>query len=159
MVFEDFFPTLPIDQQSPFVSFVFPFLLIFALFFGTLSLVRVFNKRISALLALIFTLVTTQTPAFSWFASILPAYGAIAATSIFVIIFVFGFIRWGLYRGRDIYEEHGGSSHRLDRLTKEREKVWKKYKEARDRKDEAAARALFKRLEELDEEVQYESTK
>src|SRR3990170_2389802 len=106
--YDDFFATIPIDQQSPLISFFLPFLLIFALFFGALAVVKVFNKKINVVISLVLTLLTTQTPVFTWFASYLPTYGAVAAVGLFGALFVFGLFRWAFYRGRNIYEEQGG---------------------------------------------------
>jgi hypothetical protein len=136
-------------------SLFLPFILIFALLFGALEVVHVFNKRINLVLALVFTLFATQTPVFSWFATILPLYGAVAVLGVFAVLFVFGIIKWGYSRGREIYWEVGGTESRIKHLSERMEKLWKEYEKARDQGKEEKMRVLWKEIEEIERELRF----
>ena len=113
--------SLGIDQLL--FGLVFPFLVIFAIFWGLLATMRIFGTKVNTVLALILSLVILPTPAFVWFATYLVQLGSTLALVVFIAIFVFGVIRWGFSRGKDIYIGTGG----YDRQIKEKRKKMHEY--------------------------------
>jgi len=100
-----------------------PFFVIFAIFWGLLSVMRIFSSKVNTVLALAFSLVIIPTSFFVWFATYLVQLGTTIALAAFVLLFVFGTIRWGLSRGKDIYIGTGG----YDRQIKEKRKKMHEY--------------------------------
>jgi len=113
--------SLQIDQLL--FSLLLPFLVLFAIFWGLLSTMRIFNSKVNIILALVFSAIILPTPAFVWFATFLVQLGTTLALGVFILIFIFGAIRWGLSRGRDIYIGTGG----YDRQIKEKRKKMHEY--------------------------------
>src|SRR3989338_771469 len=113
--------SLGIDQLL--FGLVFPFLVIFAIFWGLLATMRIFGTKVNTVLALILSLVILPTSAFVWFATYLVQLGSTLALVVFIAIFVFGVIRWGFSRGKDIYIGTGG----YDRQIKEKRKKMHEY--------------------------------
>ena len=113
--------SLGIDQLL--FGLVFPFLVIFAIFWGLLATMRIFGTKVNTVLALILSLVILPTPAFVWFATYLVQLGSTLALVVFIAIFVFGVVRWGFSRGKDIYIGTGG----YDRQIKEKRKKMHEY--------------------------------
>jgi hypothetical protein len=129
-----------------------PFILIFTLLFGALEVLYVFNKKINLVLALVFTLFSTQTPAFAWFATVLPLYGATAAVGVFATLFV---VLTGVFfykRMRDTWFRFGPPE---DRLRKINEKIEKLNEQFRRTGNETKRRALDQTLKELEKERDY----
>lgn len=138
-----------------FYTLFLPFILILAILFGALELLHVFNKKINLVLALVFTLLTTQTPVFVWFATILPLYGAVAAVGVFIVLFFVLTLRWGFSRGKDIYQEMGGTESRIKQLTERMGKLWKEYEKAREQGKEGKARALWEEIKKIKDELEF----
>ena len=113
--------SLGIDQLL--FGLIFPFLVLFAIFWGLLATMRIFGTKVNTVLALILSLVILPTPAFVWFATYLVQLGSTLALVVFIAIFVFGVIRWGFSRGKDIYIGTGG----YDRQIKEKRKKMHEY--------------------------------
>ncbi|HLC39700.1 MAG TPA: hypothetical protein VJJ76_02355 [archaeon] len=113
--------SLGIDQLL--FGLIFPFLVLFAIFWGLLATMRVFGTKVNTVLALILSLVILPTSAFVWFATYLVQLGSTLALVVFIAIFVFGVIRWGFSRGKDIYIGTGG----YDRQIKEKRKKMHEY--------------------------------
>jgi hypothetical protein len=151
----NFIPNLPIEQYGIFYSLVLPFLIIFAVLFGALEFLHIFGRKVDLMLALVFTFLTLPTGAFTWFASILPTYGAIAAVGTFVALFIFGSLRFGFSRGKDIYKEHAPPADKLSDLYKKREKIFKKYEKAKEQGKDRTAMELAQDLEKIEREIRY----
>ena len=109
--------SLGIDQLL--FGLVFPFLVIFAIFWGLLATMRIFGTKVNTVLALILSLVILPTPAFVWFATYLVQLGSTLALVVFIAIFVFGVIRWGFSRGKDIYYSTGSYDKQIKQKKKQ----------------------------------------
>ena len=153
----DFFPNLDFTSQSALHTIFLPFLLIFTIIFGTLSIRPIFNKRINLLIAIVLALASTQTPVFFWFSTVLPAYGSITAVAGFVIIFFFGVIMWAYKRGEDIYIEAGGIGRKINKLYKQKEKLEREYDKAIDQHNDSRAVAISERIERIEREIKHRS--
>jgi len=106
-------------------SLLLPFFVLFAIFWGLLVAMKIFGNKVNTILALIFALVILPTPAFVWFATYLVQLGTTIALAAFILIFIFGVIRWALFKGYDIYSETGGYDRKIKKLLKKREKLAK----------------------------------
>jgi len=135
--------SLQIDQIL--FSLLLPFLVLFAIFWGLLSVMRIFGNKVNIILALAFSLVIIPTPAFVWFATYLVQLGTTVALAAFILLFIFGTIRWALFRGHDIYKETGGYDRQLKNIEKEIGKLAAK----RSRVSPEEQRVIDQRIAEL----------
>jgi len=112
---------LPPPYSEYAITYFVPFIILFAIFWGVLSTMKVFNKKINVFLALIFPLVFMfgAPETFLWFSNYLISLGSFLAVGAFVAVFVFGIIRWGLQRGHDVYVESGALDSRIIKKSKE----------------------------------------
>lgn len=156
---EDFLPIVP--QENILYGFFLPLLLIFAILYGALLVVKLFNKRINFVLALIFTLLTTATPAFAWFSSVLPTYGAVLAVGAFAAIFIIGTIRWSWSKGRETYmtAKYAGGPRldRIEKLHKALEKLNKEHEKALDQGRMDKAREILKQMKDIRDDIEIET--
>jgi len=144
---------LPLEELVR--AFLLPFLILFAVMWGILSAVGIFNRKINIVLSFGLSLLATFTPQFGLFATYLSQFGGQFAIAAFFIVFVIGVAMWGFGRGRDIYREQtGGSTKELEKLQKQREKYLKKARDAEDSGDKAKARAYMKMVYEMDEKIE-----
>jgi len=98
---------LPPPYSEYLITYFIPFIILFAIFWGLLTMMKIFSKKINTLLALLFPIVFMlgAPETFLWFSSYLISLGSFLAVGAFVAVFVFGVITWALQRGRDIYRD------------------------------------------------------
>ena len=130
-------------------SFLLPFFVLFAIFWGLLTAMRIFGSKVNTVLALVFALVIIPTPAFVWFATYLVQLGTTVALAAFILLFIFGVIRWAFGRSKDIYYQTGGYDKRIDKLSKDMYKLVGKLERVSDNEKPAIQR----RIDELDREI------
>jgi len=139
--------SIGIDQLL--FGLLLPFLVLFAIFWGLLTAMRIFGSKVNTVLALIFALVIIPTPAFVWFATYLVQLGTTIALAAFILIFIFGVIRWAFGRGWDIYYRTGSYDRQIDKLTKKRDKLVAESERA----DEHKKPRIQRQIDELDREI------
>lgn len=123
-----------------------PFLLVFAIFYGILSMLGIFNKKTNAIISIIMSILLATTPAFTALSLYITQLGATTAVVIFGAVFILGTAVWAINRGRDIYEETGGHSRKLIKLEKKENDLMDKYNRTTDpnKKD-----AMWKQVERI----------
>jgi hypothetical protein len=142
---------LPIDFLSNtfiFQNFV-PFIILFAILFGLLESIGKFKLKTNLVVAVGFALIAAYTN--PWVLSYIATLGSSAAVVLFGILFFFGIIRWGLGRGKDIYDETAPKETKIRKLIKEKEKWENKYRSARSDSEKAS---IIKRIEELKMQIE-----
>ena len=142
---------LPIDFLSNtfiFQNFV-PFIILFAILFGLLESIGKFRLKTNLVVAIGFALIAVYTN--PWVLSYIATLGSSAAVVLFGILFLFGIIRWGLGRGKDIYYETAPKETKIRKLIKEKEKWENKYRGARTDSEKAS---IIKRIEDLKTQIE-----
>jgi cellulose synthase/poly-beta-1,6-N-acetylglucosamine synthase-like glycosyltransferase len=112
---------LPPPYNEYLFTYVVPFIILFAIFWGVLSLMRIFGKKINVFFAIVFPLIFMfgAPETFLWFSNYLISLGSYLAIGAFAIIFIFGVIRWGFQRGYDVYLETGAVEKKIINKNKE----------------------------------------
>jgi len=111
-----------IDIPQDFLSntFIFqnfiPFIVLFAIFWGLLEAIDRFRSKTNLVISLGFALIAAFTN--PWILSYIATLGSYAALIMFGLLFLFGVVRWGLGRGRDIYLETSSYSRQRQHLEK-----------------------------------------
>jgi len=103
-----------------FQTFV-PFIILFAVIWGLLAAINRFNTKTNTVIAVGFALIAAYSNPFVL--SYIAALGSSLALVLFVLLFVFGVIRWGLGRGRDVYFETSTYRKQYEHYGKELEKI------------------------------------
>ena len=141
----DFLQSLKVENL--FQGFFLPFILTFAIFWGLLEALRVFNRRINLILALGITIAAAYGGLFGWLSSYLLTLGAFTGLAAFVIIFILGVIVWAFGRGEAIFF----SGRRAMNIRKEIEKLYNKMDRTNNENDR---RAIIERIRRLEVEEQ-----
>ncbi len=123
-----------------------PFIVVFAIFFGALSAVRIFNKKINLVLSFALTLAGAYGGLFTWFAVYLLPLGAYMGVIAFAAVFFIGIIIWSVGRGKDIYYE-AAPEKALEKVNKDIEKLYDKYY---NESDPAKKRGIDRQIVELE---------
>jgi len=126
------------DFASSFITntFIFqnfiPFIILFALLWGLMSAISSewfkFGKKVNLVISLGIALTAAYTN--PWILAYIAALGSYAAVVMFGLLFVFGVVRWGLGRGRDIYYDTASRGKREEHLIKELENWQRKFEGA-----------------------------
>jgi len=145
---------LGISVNELLFNYLLPFLIVFAILWGVLEILGVFNRKINTVLAFGITIAAAYGGAFTFLSQYLIKAGALVALSAFAIVFIIGSIRWAFGRTREYYYETGGRGKKLEKLYKEREKIIEKMKNARNEKDR---RGLYNRLFQIEQEIRERS--
>jgi len=138
-----------------FQSVLLPFIFLFAVFFGTLSMINRFHNKINIVLAIAFALFALESPLFVIVKEFFITYSTYAVIIIFFVVFVAGAVNWGYGRITDTYYENVSPSQRIRKLNKDLAKEYKELDKVRgDPEKEATARQHIRRLkDELDIET------
>lgn len=125
---------LPPPYNEYLFTYFVPFIILFAIFWGILTMMKIFNKKINMFLAIIFPLVFMfgAPETFLWFSTYLINLGSFLAVGAFIAVFVFGVIAWALQRGRDIYRDVADLDSRILKKREEMRKVIDKISTATD---------------------------
>jgi len=142
MALTDFLPEL--TNSFIFQNFI-PFIILFAIFWGLLEAIGRFKAKTNLVISLGFALIAGFTN--PWILSYIATLGSYAALILFGMLFLFGVIRWGLGRGRDIYYDTASKEKRLEKLIREHEK-WQNKLEAAGTDSEKAE--IIKRLKDIE---------
>jgi hypothetical protein len=142
----------PFNFSELLQTFFIPFIILFSIFWGLLSIMRIFSNKINIVLALGLTLGVAFTGVFTIFTTYLFQFSSFLAVGIFALVFIFGIIRWGFGRSRDIYYETGGYEAKIKRLQK---RIAELRKNIDAEGDEYKKREMKRELFDLEHELSY----
>ncbi|RLI99067.1 MAG: hypothetical protein DRP00_00265 [Candidatus Aenigmatarchaeota archaeon] len=114
-----------------FYYFFLPFIFVFAIFFGILSLANVFSKKINIVISIIVALALAPTDFYPFITNYLLRLGAWIVLIAFVLIFVVGVALVTAGKGREIYRKTLSPTERLAQIEKENKKIDEKILKAR----------------------------
>jgi len=124
----DLIPNLS-TQELIFQIFL-PFVLIFAILWGIISALRLFDNRVNLIISLVITILLASTEAFVTLTVFYTQLGASFVFLLFIGLFFVGGTMWALNRGKDIHHETSSPTKALDRINKHIGKLEHKYNEA-----------------------------
>jgi hypothetical protein len=134
-------------------TYFLPFMIFFVIIWGVLSAIKVFGRSINLVLALAISVLALMTPQFAIFSQYMSQISGFMAIGAFAAVFVFGVAVWSFGKGRDIYEEHGAPSMRLERLIKRRDEYMKKAAKADDQGKRNQYRDWMKKAHEIEDDI------
>ncbi|MEM7825390.1 MAG: hypothetical protein QW412_00845 [Candidatus Aenigmatarchaeota archaeon] len=130
-----------------FYNFFLPFIVMFAILFGALEGIRIFNKKINLVLSLAITITAFYGGGFSFFLQYFLLLGPYTAFVAFVLLFFVGILIWAFGRGKEIYYKTAAPHKKLEKINKEIEKLYEKY---RRETNPAKKRAIDKQIFDLE---------
>lgn len=134
-----------------------PFLLIFAILWGMLSMVRMFGpegRKINIVVALVITVFASMTDAWGVIVGWLAAFVGQFAFWTFVVVFIILIILWAINTTRRGYDRTAGNGtvyRNLSHIEKDIIKYRKKLQEAIDRGEQAKVQTYSETLTMLEE--------
>lgn len=140
-LFEDLLTTTP--TELIYTVFI-PFIIAFAIFWGILSTLRIFNKKINLILSFAISFAALNYGAFGIVSTYLLSLSANLAVTAFVIIFILGIVIWSIFTMQDVF----GPTDK--KLMKTREKIEKLYRKLDRTRDPAKERAIEKQIRRLE---------
>ena len=143
---------LPPPYNEYLFTYFVPFIILFAIFWGLLTMMKIFNKKINIFLAMIFPLVFMfgAPETFLWFSSYIINLGSFLAVGAFIAVFVFGVIAWAIQRGRYIYQDVAG----LDKqIVDKRKKLQELAQKISSETNQGKLQAYSKQYQELQNEI------
>jgi hypothetical protein len=143
---------MPIDQV--FHNLFLPFILAFAILWGALLMMPIFNKKIKLVLAVALSIFIFFTPEFDIFANFLTMLGSQLAIVLFFIVFGFGLLAWTFKNGKNIYHDAAGYNHKMDHLLKRRDELENKARGARNRGEDRLANDFDDEAEKVGREIE-----
>jgi len=146
-LFEDLLTVPP--KELIYTVFI-PFIIAFAIFWGILSALKIFDKKVNLILAFAIAFAATYYGAFGIVSTYLLNLSANLAVTAFVIIFILGIVIWSIFTLQDVF----GPTDK--KLMKTREKIEKLYSKLDRTHDPAKQRAIEKQIrkEEIKERLQ-----
>lgn len=139
-LFEDLLESSP--KELIYTVFI-PFIIAFAIFWGILSALGIFGKKVNLILSLAIAVAALQFGAFGIVSSYLLQLSANLAVTSFVIIFILGVIIWSIFTVQDVF----GPPEKKVRKTEE--KIEKLYRELGRTRDPAKQAAIEKQIATL----------
>jgi len=119
-----------ISTQELIFQIFLPFILIFAILWGIISALRLFDSRVNLIISFVITILLASTEAFVTLTIFYTQLGASFVFLLFIGLFVVGGTMWAFNRGRDIHHETSSPTRALDRINKHIGKIERKYDEA-----------------------------
>ena len=119
------------ESGSLFQEFFLPFIFTFAIFWGVLSIIKIFSRKVNLILALIFTIAAGYGGIFTLLSTYLMALGASIVVIAFAAIFIVGVIIWVVGGGRDVIYE-ARPEREIESIDKKLAKLEEKYRRERD---------------------------
>ncbi len=150
-IFELFGSIGTIEPNTLLVQFLLPFMLIFAIFWGTLSMLKIFGpptdkttKKINIIVSLIIAILVAVTDVWGLLITQISALTGAFAFGLFIVLFIVGGIIWAIGRGKAVFNSQelyqlSNSKSTLKKLDKHMEDRYKKLQEARNKGNYAAA--------------------
>lgn len=117
-------------------TFIIPFILIFAILWGILTGMRIFNKRINAVLALGLVLFLSSTNFFPMVSQWMIQLGSFVAVLAFLLLFIGGTVLWFISRSKEIYYRTNPYKA-MERIRKKMAKIDRKIAKAKDEHEKA----------------------
>lgn len=151
-IFELFSGNIGIQQLI--WEFMLPFLIIFAILWGVLSMLRIFSRQVNLVLSIALTLMVSASPLFTVFANYVSQFGAFTAILAFLAVFVFGAVMWAIGSGKRAYHATAGSAAKVKKLQKDLEKAEKELNEAIMSGDENRMNAAYKKKKIIEDELE-----
>jgi len=146
----DLIPSLTL-QELIFQIFL-PFIFIFAILWGVLTTLKIFEKKINLVISLVITLFLASTETFVLLTTYYSQISGAFVTFVFIGLFVVGTIIWAVRRGEHVYYGTSNPSHGIDRLNKKIGQLNKKYNQKRHSGNEEEADQIHRTLMELEKE-------
>ncbi len=130
-------------------EYFLPFTIVWVVFFALLEFIDVFkNRKVNLILALAIALMMTTTPYCAVLTRNIPNLGSTLAVTIFIIVFIFGLIMWGIRRGVSLAsDDFGDVEGTKRRLRRKLEKLNHEYRSVDIHSEEA--RAIDREMEEI----------
>lgn len=147
---------MAINFPADFLSNIFifqtfiPFIILFAILWGLLEAIGIFKSyRTNLVIALGFSSIAAFTN--PWILAYIATLGSYAAVVLFGALFLFGVIRWGLSRGRDVYFETSSYQKQIANLTKQKAKLEEKL--GQKDLDRSQAESIVKQIKDLETKI------
>jgi len=153
-LFDELFASLP--MQEIIYNYFLPFIIMFAVFYGVMSLLGIFSNKIKIILSAAFGVIIFQTPIYPILVIYITNLGGVLAVGAFILIFVVGIMIASFKRGADVYYEHGGHERKLRNLAKKIDEYKRKHEGA---KSIAERDHYFQLWQKAQMEYQFESQK
>lgn len=116
-------------------NFFIPFIFIFVLSYGVLKKIGLFGSKINTILALTIPAMILLNPSMGFFREQMSIMGAMSVYGMFIALFGFGVLMWGLNKGRDITYTTANVEAKMKKLYDKKHKAVNKYKHAGSQKD------------------------
>ncbi len=113
-------------------NFFLPFVFSFLILYSVIRLLKLFNNKISAILALIITIFFANTQAFVTFTTTMSQFTGGFAIAIFFALFIFGAVQYAVGRGKGWEREFGNVDDEVKEINKKIAKLEEKYDETDD---------------------------
>lgn len=134
-------------------NFFLPFIFSFLILYSVIRLLRLFDNKVSVILALVITIFFANTQTFVTFTTSMSQFTGGFAIAIFFALFIFGGVQYALGRGREWRAEYGDVKGEVERLNKEiakwEEKLRKAHNESEKDEIEETIEGLEKRRDRL----------
>lgn len=149
MALTDVLQLAPVDLLY---NFILPFLLVFAIFWGTISTLRIFDNKIRLVISIVVTLFVASTPYFASLATIVAQFGGYTAVIAFGIMLVVGIGMHSYGKTADIYSENMPKWKKLKVIREQKARLRKELQEAKDRGEKEKIHSIYEQLKRLEEE-------
>ena len=116
-----------LQSGSLFHQFFLPFIFTFAIFWGMLSIIKVFSRKINLILALIFTIAAGYGGIFTLLSNYLMTLGASIVIIAFAAIFIVGVAAWVFLSGGGLYNE-AVPERAIEKINEKLKKLEQKYR-------------------------------
>jgi hypothetical protein len=118
-------------------NFFLPFMFIFVLCYGVLRKIDLFGSRINMLISMLIPAMILLNPAMGFFRDQMSMMGAMSVYGMFIALFGFGVIMWGLNKGRDVTYNTATDDKKMRILSDRLHRADKKYRRAGSQRERA----------------------
>ena len=148
---------VPTDQL--FQGILLPVLIVFAILWALLNVIRVFDRKINLILSLALTGMVAFTPQFTIFTTYVAQLGAQVAIAAFFILFAVGSVMWMFGKGKGIYYEQLDASRGINYWVKKKAEYQDKADQARRENKDRECMEWRKRAKEAEDNIELLSIK
>jgi predicted PurR-regulated permease PerM len=141
------------DLQQLISNFFLPFIFVFAILWGLLSLIPLFNRRINFVLALVIAILFANSPYFVTLTAFLSQIIGGTVVLIFFALFAVGALVYAISRGSAWKQEFEPYENRLKKLNKQIAKLNEKLEEARSEEEKDQILETIEQLEKQRERL------
>ena len=118
------------DLQQLIYNFLLPFVFTFLILYSVIGLLKIFTKRIAAIITLIITVFFASTDAFVTFTTLMSQLTGGFAVATFFAILLFGIVQYSAGKGKKWQEEFGTGEEKLKSFNKRIAKLRERLEEA-----------------------------